>query len=277
MNEQDLMIQEKIKKREKTDIMIAYAMIVILVICILIVVYLKFIRKDDSISNNDDTTEYTVNYVSMGTIANDINNNLKDSYNGINANASDKSININYGDLLYDIKLNNNEIEFKVDNDNRELSEAIYKEMIASICTYYSNDRTGCVNASNDITGNTDGVRFAGDNIYISITNSISPLNNNDKELYTEETITEIDNTNYELLLNDIGINNINIDMGNIDISITGNISDNGKVVVKLYDNDNNLLESKDVDSADNKFSINFTYNDKLVKDNIKKYSINIE
>ena len=173
MNEQDLMIQEKIKKREKTDIMIAYAMIVILVICILIVVYLKFIRKDDSISNNDDTTEYTVNYVSMGTIANDINNNLKDSYNGINANASDKSININYGDLLYDIKLNNNEIEFKVDNDNRELSEAIYKEMIASICTYYSNDRTGCVNASNDITGNTDGVRFAGDNIYISITNSI--------------------------------------------------------------------------------------------------------
>ena len=41
MNEQDLMIQEKIKKREKTDIMLAYILIVILLGCILFIVYLN--------------------------------------------------------------------------------------------------------------------------------------------------------------------------------------------------------------------------------------------
>ncbi len=277
MNEEDLMIQKKIEKREKTDIMIAYVMIVVLVICILLVVYLKFIRKNDN-NNNGNTTEYTVNYISLGTITSDINNNLSSKYSGINANTGENSINVNYGNILFDVKLINNELEFNMDNDNKELSEDIYKEIVTSICSYYSNDRDGCKKGADAITfGNNDtGIRFVNNTMYISTTNGISPISNIDNVIYTEETIADIDNFDYEINMNDKVISDINVDMSDVDITISGDLSSSGNVNVKIYDNDEKLLEEKSTD-GENNFSISFEYNDNLNIDSIKKYSISIE
>ncbi len=275
MNEQDLMIQEKIKKREKTDIMLAYILIVILLGCILFIVYLKFIRKDNS-SNENDISEYTVNYIKLEDIVNDINNNLSSKYSGINGTFGENNISVKYGDILFNIPVINNELEFNIDMDNKELSKDIYREIIASVCTYYSNDRTGCVNASKSVSNNTNGIRFVNDTIYINITSGVTPIETVNKITYEEETIIDIDNTDYELNINDIFINNIKVDMLDTKITISGDISATGKVTVKLYDNDSELLVSEELDSENN-FSISFDYDDKLNVESIKKYSISIE
>lgn len=280
MNEEDLMIQEKIKKREKTDIMLAYILIVILLGCIIFIVYLKFIKNESTTNdnNNGNISEYTVNYISLGDIASSLNSNLMAKYNGINASTSADGINISYGDLLYDIKLVNNELEFKMDNDNKELSEDIYKEIITSICTYYSNDRDGCKNASGAITygNNETGIRFVNDTMFISTTNGISPMDVIEKKIYAKETITDIDNTEYEINMNNKIISNIKVDLLDTNIVVSGTISNNGKITVKLYDANDVVLDSKELEKENN-FSISFDYNDKLDIDSVKKYSISIE
>lgn len=277
MNEQDLMIQEKIKKREKTDIMLAYILIVILLGCILFIVYLKFIKKEDNSNVDDNTTEYTVNYIKLDDIASDINNNLNSKYSGINASVIDNSINVKYGDIIYDIKLINNELEFKIDNNNKELSEDIYKEIIASVCTFYSNDRTGCVNASNNVKNdNIDGYRFVNDTIYINITSGVTPVEVVNKTVYSEETITDIDKVDYEINMNNKNISNIKVDVLDNKITISGDLSNNGNITVKLYDDNDEVLDSKELESENN-FSIDFEFNDILKIESIKKYSISIE
>jgi len=277
MNEQDQIIQEKIKKREKTDIMLAYILIVILLGCIVFIICLKLIKKDDN-NGTEEPTEYVANYIKLEDIASSINSNMNSKYNGINANTSNDSINIIYGGLLYNIKLVNNELEFNIDNDNKELSEEIYKEIVTSICSYYNNDRDRCKNAAESITfgNNENGIRFIDNTMYISITNSVTPIDVVKKTVYSEETVTEINNTDYEINMNDKVISNINIDMGDTSITISGDLSSNGNVTIKLYDNDNNELDSKELDSNNN-FSISFDYDDKLNIESIKKYSISIE
>ena len=277
MNEQDMIIQEKIKKREKTDIALAYMLIVILLGCILFMVYLKFIRKDSGISDN--ATEYTVNYMKLEDIASSINNNLSSKYSGINANASENSINVNYGDLLYTINVVNNELEFRINNDNKEFSKDIYEEIITSICTYYNNDRDGCKSATESITfgNNVDGVRFVGeDTLYINIASGVKIATDNEVTTYTAETVVDITNMEYELNINNKKITDINVDVKDVSTTVSGNLSDKGNVTVKLYDVNNELLEEKTMESENN-FSISFEYNDKLNLDSIKKYSINIE
>ena len=273
MENQDLIIQEKIKKREKVDIIIAYILIAILICCILFVVYLKFIKEDNS--SNDNQNEYVVEHISLGVLANNINNNLNSKYTGINATASENSIAISYGDFLYNIKLINNELEFNMNNDNKELSEDIYKEITTSICNYYSNNVDGCKNSSNAIVfgENITGIRFVNNIMYISVINGITPT---DIISYTEETIIDIDNTNYELVLNNITISNIEVSMEDVNIIISGNISSEGNITVKLYNIDDELLGEKSITGDDN-FSITFDYDDKLNIDSIKKYSISVE
>ena len=109
--------------------------------------------------------------------------------------------------------------------------------------------------------------------MYISVINGITPT---DIISYTEETIIDIDNTNYELVLNNITISNIEVSMEDVNIIISGNISSEGNITVKLYNIDDELLGEKSITGDDN-FSITFDYDDKLNIDSIKKYSISVE
>ena len=71
MNEQEMMMNEKIKKREKVDTILAYILLVFLLGAIIFILYLKFIRKGD----NTTPVEKPNNYITL----NDISNSLKNS------------------------------------------------------------------------------------------------------------------------------------------------------------------------------------------------------
>lgn len=276
MNEQDLIIQKKIEKREKTDIMLAYILIVVLTLGIIFILYLKFIKNKDV--NDEVPTEYTVNSITLNDIANSLSSNLSSSYNTLTALANENSILVSYGDINYTIPLVNNELVFTIDNDNQELSKDIYTEVLASVCTFYRNDREGCKNAASSVSEDISitGVRFADNNVYITILNSISPIETPTVPIYNTEIDTNID-TAFEVEMNNTKISNIVIDTTD-KVTVTGDITYTGdktssKVTVKLYDENSTLLEEKSIDAED-KFSIIFEYSDTLKIENVKKYSV---
>lgn len=276
MNEQDLIIQKKIEKREKTDIMLAYILIVVLTLGIIFILYLKFIKNKDV--NDEVPTEYTVNSITLNDIANSLSSNLSSSYNTLTALANENSILVSYGDINYTIPLVNNELVFTIDNDNQELSKDIYTEVLASVCTFYRNDREGCKNAASSVSEDISitGVRFADNNVYITILNSISPIETPTVPIYNTEIDTSID-TSFEVEMNNTKISNIVIDTTD-KVTVTGDITYTGdktssKVTVKLYDENSTLLEEKSIDAED-KFSIIFEYSDTLKIENVKKYSV---
>lgn len=276
MNEQDLIIQKKIEKREKTDIMLAYILIVVLTLGIIFILYLKFIKNKDV--KDEVPTEYTVNSITLNDIANSLSSNLSSSYNTLIALANENSILVSYGDINYTIPLVNNELVFTIDNDNQELSKDIYTEVLASVCTFYRNDREGCKNAASSVSEDISitGVRFADNNVYITILNSISPIETPTVPIYNTEIDTNID-TAFEVEMNNTKISNIVIDTTD-KVTVTGDITYTGdktssKVTVKLYDENSTLLEEKSIDAED-KFSIIFEYSDTLKIENVKKYSV---
>lgn len=276
MNEQDLIIQKKIEKREKTDIMLAYILIVVLTLGIIFILYLKFIKNKDV--KDEVPTEYTVNSITLNDIANSLSSNLSSSYNTLTALANENSILVSYGDINYTIPLVNNELVFTIDNDNQELSKDIYTEVLASVCTFYRNDREGCKNAASSVSEDISitGVRFADNNVYITILNSISPIETPTVPIYNTEIDTNID-TAFEVEMNNTKISNIVIDTTD-KVTVTGDITYTGdktssKVTVKLYDENSTLLEEKSIDAED-KFSIIFEYSDTLKIENVKKYSV---
>lgn len=276
MNEQDLIIQKKIEKREKTDIMLAYILIVVLTLGIIFILYLKFIKNKDV--KDEVPTEYTVNSITLNDIANSLSSNLSSSYNTLTALANENSILVSYGDINYTIPLVNNELVFTIDNDNQELSKDIYTEVLASVCTFYRNDREGCKNAASSVSEDISitGVRFADNSVYITILNSISPIETPTVPIYNTEIDTNID-TAFEVEMNNTKISNIVIDTTD-KVTVTGDITYTGdktssKVTVKLYDENSTLLEEKSIDAED-KFSIIFEYSDTLKIENVKKYSV---
>ena len=76
--------------------------------------------------------------------------------------------------------------------------------------------------------------------------------------------------------MNNKTISNIKVDLLDTNIVVSGTISNNGKITVKLYDANDVVLDSKELEKENN-FSISFDYNDKLDIDSVKKYSISIE
>ena len=182
MSEQEL-IDKKIEEREKTDIMISYVMIVILVVCIAFVAYLKLTSKEESNIINDNTTDDNVvdnvpANLTLSELASIAGDRLNTKYNGIIISQSDDGLSITYGDINYELPLLNNELEFTIDSDNKELSEDIYRELIASVCAHYTNDRDNCNNASKALNSSNSvtGARFVGENkVYIDTVNYVNP------------------------------------------------------------------------------------------------------
>ena len=112
MNEQELMIKKKIEKREKVDTILAYILLVIITICIIIVVYIKFFREDEVVENN----EYTANYITLNEISSALaNSNLASQEGGatLNSTSTTDMLTVDYSkesrSVRLDIPLNINE------------------------------------------------------------------------------------------------------------------------------------------------------------------------
>lgn len=277
--DQEMMMRQKIEKREKVDTIIAYCLIVILIGCIAILSILKLTKKEDVVKPDDHTPSYAT--------LNDVVTNLNNSNLDITASTSNNAVVVTTkdGSLNLNIPLVNNELEVTYNKDNEEVVTNIYKEITTNLCVFYGNTNDICTSVVNNITKDStvNGIRFIteGDNtkVYINLLASIDVSSY--KEEYTEETIKDISINNYSLNINDVNVSNIVINNSDTDIVFTSDLKNNNSdkytITIKLYDENNNSIgeESKEYTTED-KLEIKFTYSDSLLKDNVKKYSINI-
>lgn len=277
--DQEMMMRQKVEKREKVDTIIAYCLIVILIVCIAILSILKLTKKEDEVKPDDHTPSYAT--------LNDVVTNLNNSNLDITASTSNNAVVVTTkdGSLNLNIPLVNNELEVTYNKDNEEVVTNIYKEITTNLCVFYGNTNDICTSVVNNITKDStvNGIRFIteGDNtkVYINLLASIDVSSY--KEEYTEETIKDISINNYSLNINDVNVSNIVINNSDTDIVFTSDLKNNNSdkytITIKLYDENNNSIgeESKEYTTED-KLEIKFTYSDSLLKDNVKKYSINI-
>lgn len=281
-NEEEIMMKNKIEKREKMDTILAYILIVILLGSILLIIYLKFIKKEEV-----DTDMHITKYATI----NDVVKYLNDSELGVSASTSNNVIVVTStkeGDsFALNIPLINNELEIKYNKENEDIVTSIYKEIISGLCGFYGNNKDLCVSTSNNITkdSNVNGIRFIedGDNtsVYININTSID-IPNNDVSVYNDETIVDVTFNSYELKMNNVEVSNIMVNLSDTGIIFTGNIknlsTDKYSLVIKLFNvNGDSIGEASNDFSTEDKFDVNFDYNDSIKKEDIKKYSISIK
>lgn len=297
MNEQEMIMNEKIRKREKLDTILAYILLVFLIGAILFILYLKFIKREDTTT----PVEKPNNNITLNDISNSLNNStLANRYLNDNVTFSSKvngtSLVIDYkkDDKIVNLNVNTmgTELEFTMNENNRLVTEDIYKEVANIICVYYKNTEDACRSTLSKVDENNpiNGIRYVtSDNNILVYVNTAKSIDIENIDTYTEVTKTELSKTNYELKLDTETINNIKITNADTLITFTGNVtttseSKNMSIVVTLYgDNDTKLTEEKYEFNDTNKleenkeFKVEFTLNDTLNLDSIKAYSISIE
>lgn len=298
MNEQELLMKQKIEKREKFDTMLAYILIVILLACILIVVYLKFIKKED-VATNTTPEEHTVSYITLSQIASYLNSSelaneyINDGAN-FNSTATDGTLNVSYvkedKNINLDMTLEGSELKVTLDEANKEFITKIYKEIATIVCSFYNNDEASCRVYVKDINDTVDGIRFEGNDVYIDInkgvTLPVSSEESGDERIYTSATTVEVSDTNYKLNIQNTEIQNITLLNTDTEYKVGATITsttpnDTLTVVIKLYDENENVIgeNKKEYNGTLNEsdvFEVAFPLNDTLKLENIKKYSIDV-
>ena len=298
MNEQEIMMNEKIKKREKLDTILAYILLVIIISAIVFVLYLKFIRREETTVKPE---EHQNNYITLNEISSKLNTStLANKYKNDNAtfisNVNGNSLNIDYKKdneiINLNVKTVGTELEFNITEENKTIAEEIYKEIANIICVYYNNTEDSCRSTLSKINENNsvDGIRYvSSDNNKFVYVNTAKSIDVENIDIYTTVTNVELSKTNYELKLDSEVINNIKVEKTDTNLAFTGNITTtsenkNISVLVTLYDeNSAKLAEEKyeynDTNqiSDNSEFKVEFNLNDNLKLENIKYYSINIQ
>lgn len=295
MNEEELMRMKKIEKREKVDIALAYMLIVILLGAIVVILYLKFIKKEETRQDDQLPTYISLNEITAGLNSSTLANRYTNDGATFTSTVSNDAIVVTYTKGEQNININiplvNNELQVNIAKENEEIITDTYKEIANIICKYYGNSEDSCRTTINNIKSDSQGIRFISDAnnsyVYIDINKSVD-VTNVSNSAYTEETKVTLDNTNYSLKISDTEISNITVTNSDTDIKVSGsikNLSTEGtlSIIVKLYDNDGNVVgEDKKEYTTDNAlssedtFEISFTYSDTLKKDVVKEYSINV-
>lgn len=295
MNEEEMMRMKKIEKREKTDTMLAYILIVILIACLGVILYLKFIRKEEPRQDEQLPTYISLNEITAGLNSSTLANRYTNDGATFTSTVSNDAIVVTYTKGEQNININiplvNNELQVNIAKENEKIITDTYKEIANIICKYYGNSEDSCRTTINNIKSDSQGIRFISDAnnsyVYIDINKSVD-VTNVFNSAYTEETKVTLDNVSYVLNISDTEIKNIVVDNGDTAIKVSGgikNLSTEGtlSIIVKLYDNDGNVVgEDKKVYTADkalngeDTFEFSFAYNDTLKKDNVKDYSINV-
>lgn len=295
MNEEELMRMKKIEKREKVDIALAYMLIVILLGAIVVILYLKFIKKEEPRQDDQLPTYISLNEITAGLNSSTLANRYTNDGATFTSTVSNDAIVVTYTKGEQNININiplvNNELQVNIAKENEEIITDTYKEIANIICKYYGNSEDSCRTTINNIKSDSQGIRFISDAnnsyVYIDINKSVD-VTNVSNSAYTEETKVTLDNTNYSLKISDTEISNITVTNSDTDIKVSGsikNLSTEGalSIIVKLYDTDGNVIgEDKKEYTADkalngeDTFEISFTYSDTLKKDVVKEYSINV-
>ncbi len=296
--DQEMILRQKIEKREKFDTILAYILLVVLVGCIGLVIGLKFFRDNEELRPPVD--EYNPTYISLGEIASSLNNSvLANRYMNdgasfvttVNGNAllvsyvnDDVNLNVN-------IPMVGSELMINVPADNSEIVTEVYKEIANIICMYYGNEEKYCRYTLDNMSDNgTDGITFDknGDNsiIYVTTTKSYSIM----KEIvYNEVTLFDFNQTNHVIEMNEVKVHDIVCSTTDSSVLLTAIVdrlsADTSyvAVIVKLYDEEGNVLGENKYEFTEDRplvvtgtFDVEFMFNDVLKLENIDKYSIEI-
>ena len=295
MNEQEIIQKQKIEKREKTDIILAYILIVILLAGIGIVLYLKY---GDNRDNAKVPNEHVSNYITLDKISNSLNSsNLSSQLIADGATftstVNENNLIVNYSkeDTKLDltIPLIDNELEINIKEENKDLITQIYKEIMTIICTYYGNDANSCTTAIKEINSTEEGIRFVNDEnnniVYINIMKSIDVSKYSNTNSQNTLSLIDISNENTTNVL----VSNVNITNSTDTININYQIefkdqasANNFSLNIALYDESDTLLEEQTKEYIKEDITnpktdtISFNLDDTVKLEKIKKYSINI-
>lgn len=296
-NDQEMILRQKIEKREKFDTILAYILLVVLLGCIGVVLGLKFLGGEEEVPPVD---EYTPSYISLGEIATSLNGSvLANRYMNDGASFA-TSVNGNALMVTYikeDVNVNiempmvGSELMISVPVENSEIVTDVYKEIANTVCVYYGNLEKNCRYTLDNMGENsTNGIRIdnTGDNsvIYVDTTKSFSVM---EDIIYRDVVVSDIDDTDYVLELFDVRVSNINIVNTDTSVTFSGNVdrisedTSNVSVNVKLYDVNGNVLgenkyeyNEENVLESTGTFEVGFLLSDTLKLENIDKYSIEI-
>lgn len=287
-NEQEIILREKIEKREKLDTILAYILMIILLGCIVLVVVLKFTKKDEEEYISE---EYVPNYISLNDISSSLNGVLLEENTTITSSVSGNSLFVSYGDYSINIPMVGNELMVTIDEDNRDIVTSIYKEIASIICVYYGNEEKYCRNTLDNMSDDgNDGIRIVnGENnsvVYVDTTRSFTV---NNEIIYNDVTMVAFNETKYVLNLLDIKLYNVTIVTSDNNIVFSGSVdrltddTTNVSIIIRLYDVDDNIIgENKYEYNEDNildstgMFEVEFLLNDVLKLEDINTYSIEI-
>lgn len=176
-NDQEMILRQKIEKREKFDTILAYILLVVLLGCIGIVLGLKFFGGGDE--DVPPVDEYTPSYISLGDIATSLNSSvLANRYmndgasfaTSVNGNALlvtyvKDGVNVNI-----EMPMVGSELMISVPVENGDIVTDVYKEIANTVCMFYGNEEKYCRYTLDNMSENgTDGIRFdnTGDNSVI--------------------------------------------------------------------------------------------------------------
>ncbi len=157
----------KLEKEKKLDTILAYILLVFLIGAILLILYLKFIKREDTTT----PVEKPNNNITLNDISNSLNNStLANRYLNDNVTFSSKvngtSLVIDYkkDDKIVNLNVNTmgTELEFTMNEDNRLVTEDIYKEVANIICVYYKNTEDACRSTLSKVDENNpiNGIRY---------------------------------------------------------------------------------------------------------------------
>ena len=275
---------------EKKHTIIIYIIIGILVIFIGMMICLKINY------NNKYDKYYADNYISIEEIAGSLNvSHLANIYAEDDADfvavVSDSGLIVTYikDDTFVnlDVPLKRNKLVVTMDNNNEEIVTDIYKEIANIICMYYENAENNCRYTLDNIDTDNgiSGIKFDNNKIYIDITKSIDVSSVE----YNTVTKTDITDFNYTLNLLNNKISDIMVSVSHLNVTVMGTIerltdvNSDLSVVVKLYDNNDELLEEKKYNFNENNpledigtFLLMFEFSDTLDGEDIVSYSIEI-
>lgn len=295
-NEQDMILKEKIEKREKFDTILAYILLVVLIGGIILVLCLKFLRKEDDVK----LEEYVPTYISLNEMASLLNSStLANRYanDGVSfsANVSGNSLIIDYVkddvNLSFNTYMVGGELLFSYSIDNSVIAQDIYKEIANIVCVHYGNEERYCRNTLIEYSQNgNDGMRIVknGDtvSVYINTTKSFTV---NKEIIYTGTEPLKLEETEYSFKFDDIFVYNVIISTSDSNVLLTANIdrlsndTSNVAVVVKLYNEDGKVLAEKRYEYKEDKplvvtssFKMEFLDSASLKVADVDKYSIEI-
>ena len=293
------------EKNDKKSIIVASIFLVILLACLGFVIYIKmtYEKEDNMLDNNNSTIDMPV-ILSLDNIISEFNNsNLISDYlttgTTVSMEKSDTGFNVIYKNedvngiiegtyLAYTLSI-------KFNKDNNDIANDVFKELVNISCKNQKYADGECsVTVDKFLTGSysVDGLSYekvSDEEIYLKV-NTVKKI-----ELYVGETSYTVDekidinsidyfvsNNEYKLsnpILNyDSTTNKLVYNANVINLLNSGN---NVKIVLKLYDTDNKLIMTNEVDNriASNKNNFDITFNitlDNTINyENIKFLSIN--